>query len=164
MTVTPIDREKSKPSFNIGDRVQITKGAYIDQEAVISEIRERTARLLPFRFGWVCFDDIELLEAAPARDSTAPSELALTVDGKDATIVLDGKTGGPIEERLIEVPIEDLNQQWADQYDAWAAADTESKEARGVAKDERKKLDKLAAELRRRLKDPSMQLALSTTL
>lgn len=128
------------PEFHEGDLVEVTKGELIDLRARIAQYRDGDYRLGDGEgrvFGWVPASCLRLVESGPVAQ----------------------------QDPLIEVPLEDLCRQWGEQYDAWADADSEAKEARSIAKEERKKLDAIALTVRNRLKGGgAAQLALAPTV
>jgi hypothetical protein len=165
-TVTPIDQAQAKvpKTFEIGDLVEVNKGNWIDKQGEIAETSaDGTSRVKGL--GWCMNEDLDLVEAvapppAPEPEPEGEKKIEALVDGQPAAIVLDGTTGAIAEEEqkkppLIEVTIDELNQDWVDQYDRWAAAESEAKEAREEATMQRKRLDALSQQLRWRLRRDS---------
>ncbi len=140
MNASTIIQLHPRSRFAVGDLVEITKGNHIDKRAIVQEVAD-DATVRVAGFGWYTADSLELVERVKET----------TVDGATAQIAFDGQTGAPQEPTLIELPIEDLTRQWADQYDEWMAADQEAKAARQHTKVLRKKLDATGTELRRRI-------------
>jgi hypothetical protein len=138
MSVTSINQPKVVKTFAIGDLVEIMKGPKIDQQGKIAEIGELGDTSRVEGIGWQLNDDLELIEAATA-------VIDGTVDGAPATIVLDGKTGAQEEPTLIEVPLEDLVRQMAEQWDRL-------QEVRAIAKEERERLNAITLQIRNRTK------------
>lgn len=160
-TVTPIDRTKVPKTFEIGDIVEVNKGNWIDKQGKIAETAaDGTSRV--DGLGWCMNEDLDLVEAVtPLTPEPEVDKIRTDVDGEPADVVLDGKSGAPVEEEqkpapLIEVTINELNQDWVNQYDRWAAAESEAKEAREEATLQRKRLDALSQQMRYRLRRDSV--------
>jgi hypothetical protein len=162
-TVTSIGTKVPK-TFEIGDLVEVNKGNWIDKQGKIAETAaDGTSRVEGL--GWCMNEDLDLVEAVTSPPAPEPEpeadKIRTDVDGEPADVVLNGKSGAPVEEEqknppLIEVTINELNQDWVNQYDRWAAAESEAKEAREEATLQRKRLDALSQQMRYRLRRDSV--------
>lgn len=79
------------------------------------------------------------------------AKLATDVDGKKAEVVLNGTTGAPVEQRLINDDITDLEKQIARAHAVFAQKDEEKKAASKAASTAQDNLNELVGELVRRI-------------
>jgi hypothetical protein len=127
------------PDIHVGDRVVITsKGPRHGQDDTVAEIDVKNGVRLQ-GFGWLKFADVEVLDssgtalpldAAAIAAQKTESEIKTQVDGKDAKVVLDGKTGGVAgDEPMIRPPLEDLVKSLARASETLAEATIAKKRA-----------------------------------
>lgn len=100
------------PAIRVEDRVIIVAdGPRKGQEGTVAavNVKKKTVRLI--EWGWLPITAVELLDeagrAAVDAEKSAP-KLRTSVDGKEADVVLDGTSGGPVSESLIKPPLDDL--------------------------------------------------------
>lgn len=145
------------PDIKVGDRCVITaKGPRNGQEDTVAEVDAKHGVRLQ-GFGWLKFADVEVLDssgpplpldAAAIAAQQTEDELKTQVDGKDATVVLDGKTGAIAgDEPMIKPPLEDLVRSLANASQALGEATIVKKRANEAFNDAQGAFNAVAAEI-----------------
>jgi hypothetical protein len=128
--------EKAKKQTN---RLVTGKRSISGQEGTVAEIDTAKNKVRLMEWGWLPRADVEVLDspgqalpldAAAIAAQKTEAEIKATVDGKDATVVLDGKTGGVAgDEPMIKPPLEDLVKSLARASETLAEATIAKKRA-----------------------------------
>lgn len=164
------------PEIKIGDRVVIiAEGAKKGQRSAVLEIDAEENMVRLTAFGWHKRSDVEVLDgaideqppaqAAPSRrkaakgaagtdaaaqaagDAEERGEFQTLIDGKDAKVVLDGKTGALIDEPLIKPSLDDLVRSLARAHEALEQSTLAKKRATEQCKDDQGAVNAIVAEI-----------------